>query len=162
MQRVQLCVRPSPGLLRWAFHGRPPHLWSVLGTGAPPALQSTIRTIYELHYDGRLSLFILKLTCRTIHGLAPYIVEFGDLSPGLEASSLHRPRRTRIEPASSLASYVENNLYVTRRCTRSIQALYNTISTVLSTHTTPSTYTKHMQVYLSNIYMHVRQGAQQW
>ena len=52
-------------------------------------------------------------------------------------------------------SYVENNLYVTRRCTRSIQALYNTISTVLSTHTIPSTYTKHMQAIRATN-MHVR------
>ena len=57
--------------------------------------------------------------------------------------------------------YVENNLYVTRRCIHtliSIQALYNTISTVLSTHTTPSTYTKQESIckLFEQHYMHVR------
>jgi hypothetical protein len=60
--------------------------------------------------------------------------------------------RMRVCVSRDKDSYVENNLYVTRRCTRSIKALYSTISTVLSTHTPspipPPVYIiqSHMQV----------------
>ena len=135
------------------------------------SVRGRVRTLRRMHAVGwspgsekrknRPTLVGDTLTRFCLAGCADFTVSFSFTFTFRQRNQCKRERWDRIlaqvtfltkfraPPLSASLSAGERggyNLVVTRRCIRSIQALYNTISTVLSTHTTPSTYTKHMQV----------------